>query len=61
MLKLDYLLKSLYRTLRRFIRTGDATAVEGHMYIETEVHEGCTVTVSHCEHCGAVDVGWRGG
>lgn len=56
--KIDCLGKTIWRTIRRFVKTLDTTTVEGHNYEVTEKHENVTVEISVCKHCGKVDIGW---
>ncbi len=57
--KLDCFIATLWRTLRRFIKTADITTVEGHLYETSEIHENVTVEVLKCTKCGQTEIGWR--
>lgn len=39
-------------------RTEDGTPVLGHVFVDIEEHDNCHVTVSKCENCGRIDIGW---
>lgn len=39
-------------------RTVDGTPISGHIFCDTEEHDNCHVTVSVCENCGKVEIGW---
>jgi hypothetical protein len=37
---------------------GDGFTISGHLYEDIEEHDNCHVTVSKCENCGHITVGW---
>lgn len=39
-------------------RTEDGTPILGHIFRDVEEHDNCHVTVSRCENCGHVSIGW---
>lgn len=47
----------LLRNLWWSLRTG--ARVRGHVFINSEVHVGCTVVVSRCEDCGLQSISWH--
>jgi len=32
--------------------------ISGHIFIDTEEHENCKVTISECKTCGKIDISW---
>lgn len=50
-------LRTLWVSARSFLRSGNATPISGHAYVEVAKHEGCTVQVLKCP-CGHQSIGW---
>lgn len=59
MKKINCWLKGIWRSLPQWLR-GDYP-ISGHLFVDTEEHEGCKVMVGKCEHCGKVSITWSGG
>ena len=57
--RIDCWFKTIWRTAALFLKTGKAYVVEGHVYVETEVHENVTVYISECKDCGKVEISWK--
>lgn len=51
--KLDCWLEELYNLFRY------QTRIDGHDWLEEEVHENVTVIISRCEHCGKQEISWK--
>lgn len=56
--KLFCWLKTLFRSFSRLGFFQDGIPISGHDYVDKEVHEKVTVTISKCEFCGEVDISW---
>lgn len=57
-LKLDCIIKGIWRTFRSFVKTGGTTKIGGCDYKEEEVIENATVTILRCENCKSYSIGW---
>jgi len=58
--RLDCHIKTLYRTIKNFIQTGDNSTILGHSFVRLEHHENVTLDIYQCADCGKIQLIWDG-
>ena len=51
-------IKTCWHSFSSLLRTGNATPIMGHSYIEKEVHNNVNCQILECEDCGHISVSW---
>jgi translation initiation factor 2 beta subunit (eIF-2beta)/eIF-5 len=58
-LRLDCILRGIWRTIKHFLTTGKSATIDGCNYIEDETINNAKITILRCEDCGAYSIGWE--
>jgi len=52
-------LRTIWDTLKRPAFWSDGVYIDGHEWVDIEVHENRKVTISKCEECGEEIINWE--
>lgn len=51
-------LEGTWHTFTSFLKTGDGTRIEGHLFVEEERHKNVWVYIERCRDCGKQEISW---